>query len=666
MLEAVCFRPFIQGAPMRVFKNNLLKSFALISLFSAMTVSCAVQTEPTTLGERSARAAVDKAALFGGQEEIIKPVTLYEAMARAIKYNSDQRVALMEQAVAYGIADSASMELLPEVAATGGFSSRSKKLTVSADSFKTGQQTLEDSYIEDRTVRSGQLQMVYNVLDFGISYVNAKQASDRRYISEELRRKSIHQVIHEVRVAFWKAAAAQRIVDDLAVLIGSVQDELVRVNTGSAEKTREQLEEQKKLLMALQNLTELRNEVLTAKVELGALMNLPPNTEFTLDIPAEMDQVKIVKDFGQIDLEHFALVNRPELRIGDYEARIAEAEAKKEILRLFPGIEFEAGINYNSNSYLKNKNWAEAGIGVTWNLMKLFVQPKAIRLAKDREELERLRRLAMTMAVTTQVNVSFLQMRQAADAFEVADSLNQVDEGLWQKVCDSFGVWRVVTALIVVVVFLFLCADLCHRGMISQTYAVVMFIIDLSVICGSIYLVYYNEYKYWGAFRYISQHSYDLSKNRNSFVLRTKIFFIKKVISFASIEVVYSLFILTDMVLRLLNCSKNLFFAFSPFYIALLIIALGYTQKRDLHFDKELNRFWRGKEASSVYDLEDGKYQDVTELQKIKDFSIDQNDGYYDLEMCLDNSSKIKLISNADMEYLKKIEGELREFLELK
>lgn len=433
MLEAVCFRPFIQGSPMRVFKNNLLKSFTLISLFSAMTVSCAVQTDPTTLGERSARAAVDKAALFGGQEEIIKPVTLYEAMARAIKYNSDQRVALMEQAVAYGIADSASMELLPEVAATGGFSSRSKKLTVSADSFKTGQQTLEDSYIEDRTVRSGQLQMVYNVLDFGISYVNAKQASDRRYISEELRRKSIHQVIHEVRVAFWKAAAAQRIVDDLAVLIGSVQDELVRVNTGSAEKTREQLEEQKKLLMALQNLTELRNEVLTAKVELGALMNLPPNTEFTLDIPAEMDQVKIVKDFGQIDLEHFALVNRPELRIGDYEARIAEAEAKKEILRLFPGIEFEAGINYNSNSYLKNKNWADAGIGVTWNLMKLFVQPKAIRLAKDREELERLRRLAMTMAVTTQVNVSFLQMRQAADAFEVADSLNQVDEGLWQK-----------------------------------------------------------------------------------------------------------------------------------------------------------------------------------------------------------------------------------------
>jgi len=419
---------------MRLFKHNCLKNFALFAFVSALTASCAVQTDPTTLGERSSRAAVDKAALFGGQEEIIKPITLYEAMARAIKYNSDQRVALMEQAIAYGIADSASKDLLPEVAASGGFSSRSDRLAVSAKSVRTGAWTLPDSYIEDKTVRTGQLQIVYNVLDFGISYVNAKQASDRRYISEELRRKSIHQVIHEVRVAFWKAAAAQRIIEDLAVLIASVQDELVRVNAGHAtEKTQEQLEEQKKLLTALQNLTDLRNDILTAKAELGALMSLPPNADFTLDVPSEMDNAKVVKDFGQIDLEQFALVNRPELRINDYEARIAKAEAKKEILRLFPGIEFSAGINYNSNSYLKNKNWADAGIGVTWNLMNLFTQPKAIRLAKDKEELERLRRLAMTMAVTTQVNVSFLQLRQAAEAFEIANSLDEVNEGLWQK-----------------------------------------------------------------------------------------------------------------------------------------------------------------------------------------------------------------------------------------
>lgn len=418
------------------FKQNCkgYKAFLLPVLFSALTVSCTIQTEPTTLGERSARAAVDKAALFGGQEDIIKPVTLYEAIARAVKYNSDQRVALMEQAVAYGIAEASSVDLLPQLAASGGFATRSNRLAVSAKSVETGNQTLEESYIEDKTVRGAQLQVVYNVLDFGISYVNAKQASDKRYVSEEIRRKSVQQVVHEVRTAFWKAAAAQRIIEDMGVLIAAVQDELVRVNAGNlADKTTDQLKEQKKLLTALKTLTDLRNDILTAKAELGALMNLPPNAEFTLDIPADMDNPKIVKDLGQIDLEHFALVNRPELRINDYEARIAALEAKKEMLRLFPGIEFGAGINYNSNSYLKNKNWADAGMGVTWNLMNLFSRPQAIRLAKSKEELERLRRLAMTMAVMSQVNISYLQLRQAAEGFEVANSLDKVNDGLWQK-----------------------------------------------------------------------------------------------------------------------------------------------------------------------------------------------------------------------------------------
>ncbi len=413
---------------------RMYKAILLPVLFSVLTVSCTIQTEPTTLGERSARAAVDKAALFGGQEDIIKPITLYEAIARAIKYNSDQRVALMEQAVAYGVAESSSMDLLPQLAADGGFVTRSDRLAVSAKSVETGKQTLEESYIEDRTVRGAQLQVVYNVLDFGISYVNAKQASDKRYVSEEIRRKSIQQVVHDVRTAFWKAAAAQRIVEDMGVLIASIQDELVRVNADDVtNKTTDQLKEQKKLLTALKSLTDLRNDILTAKAELGTLMNLPPNVDFTLDIPAEMDNPKIVKDFGQIDLEHFALVNRPELRINDYEARIAALDAKKEILRLFPGIEFSAGINYNSNSYLKNKSWADAGIGVTWNLMNLFSRPQAIKLAKNREELERLRRLAMTMAVMSQVNVSYLQLKQAVEGFEVASSLDKVNDSLWQK-----------------------------------------------------------------------------------------------------------------------------------------------------------------------------------------------------------------------------------------
>ena len=404
------------------FKNTFLSTV----LFVSITASCAVQTEPTTLAQRSARAGVDRAELFRGQEEITKPVTLYEAVARAVKYNSSQRVAMMEQAMENGVS---SIDLLPKIAANGGFSTRSKRLAVSADPVKDGGTGLDESYIEDKTVRGANLQMAFNVLDFGISYVNAKQASDRHYIAEEIRRKSVQQIVHDVRAAFWKAAAAQRVVADMAVLIGATQDELVRVNARDvANKTVDQLKEQKRLLTALKKLTDMRDDILTAKAELAALMNLPPTADFVLDVPPEVDHPQIVHDLGQINLEQFALVNRPELRVNDYEARIAAAEARKEFLRLFPGIEFNAGVN---------KNWANAGIGVTWNLLDLFARPEAIRRAHNKQELERLRRLAMTMAVMTQVNVSYLELRQSAEAFEVARSMQKVDDGLWTRAYDA-------------------------------------------------------------------------------------------------------------------------------------------------------------------------------------------------------------------------------------
>ena len=404
----------------------MYKTLGFVLIAFGLT-ACSVSTLPTDIAERAARADVDKAALFGGQEEVTKPITLYEAIARAVKYNARQRVDAMEQAIVAGISDSATMDMLPQLAASGGFTTRSKRLAVSAKDANGG----ESLIVSDKNPREADLQTVFNVLDFGISYVNAKQASDRRFIAEEARRKSLQRLVHDVRAAYWRAAAAQRAAEDVNALTAALEQETVR--TSLSGNTVADLAEQRKLLQALQKLNALKKEVLTSKAELAALMNLPPATAFSLDIPKAMDAPRVVRDFGQIDLEHFALVNRPELRIGDYQARIAEREAKKEILRIFPGIEFSAGLNYDSNSYMKNKTWADAGIGVTWNLLGLFSRPQAIRTAKDKKALELLRRQALTVAVISQVNVSYLQLRQAADAFGVTDSLGVVTDKLWQK-----------------------------------------------------------------------------------------------------------------------------------------------------------------------------------------------------------------------------------------
>lgn len=411
------------------------KFLVALSLFAMLTAtSCTVSTNPTTAADRAARAERDVENLFKNQEKLHGPLTLYEAVARAVKYNSAQKVRRMEQGLAAGLADSATFEMLPSLAASAGFDSYNRKQGIYAQSVKDGTRSLEDSYVLDQNAGTADLQVVFNVLDFGVSYVKAKQASNEKFIAEEVMRKSLQRVIHDTRAAFWRAAAAQRVAADLDALTEAAQEELVRMKTDSyADKPLSELNAYKDMLTVLQDLTQMRKRILTAKSDLALLMNLSPNLDFSLDIPPEMDAMKVTQDLSGMDLEHFALVNRPELRISDYEARILKGEATKEFMRYFPGLEFSAGVAYDSNSYLYNQSWASAGVRVTWNLMSLFSRPQAIRLAEQKGELEEMRRLAMTMAVMSQVRVSSLELVQAGKSFEITASLDNVNDYVWKK-----------------------------------------------------------------------------------------------------------------------------------------------------------------------------------------------------------------------------------------
>ena len=71
----------------------------LASLVAAIFTGCAVQPVALTAEERQASITADLSAMFATQEPVQGAVTLEEAMARAIKYNLDHRLKLMEEAV---------------------------------------------------------------------------------------------------------------------------------------------------------------------------------------------------------------------------------------------------------------------------------------------------------------------------------------------------------------------------------------------------------------------------------------------------------------------------------------------------------------------------------------------------------------------------------------
>lgn len=398
------------------------------SLLALAISGCAVTSEPIERSVSEQRARSDLASMYKDQEPLSGPLTLHQAMARAVKYNLEGRLKIMEEALAKRQLDLASFDMLPRMALDAGYVGRNNTSGSSSQNVRTGEQSLVPSTSQDRDRRVADLTMVWNVLDFGVSYINAKQQGDQRLIVQERRRKVINTIVQDVRSAYWRAVAAERLLKQIDSLMARV--DAARDNSQSMSEQRigdpvQALGYQRSLIEATRQLEEQRRALSLAKTELATLINLPMGTELTLATPEDypIPELKV----GMASLEQEALASRPELREQDYQTRISTAETRKAMLRLLPGLELSAGGHYDSNSFLVNDKWADYGVKITWNLFNVISAPAAIDVAKAGEEVAKARRQAMSIAVLAQLYVANANYREALRQFETNQQLSNID-----------------------------------------------------------------------------------------------------------------------------------------------------------------------------------------------------------------------------------------------
>lgn len=402
--------------------------FFSISVLALAVGGCAVTSQPIDRSVSEQRAQQDLATMFKDQEPLSGPLTLHEAMARAVKYNLEARLKVMEEAMAQRQVDLATFDMLPRMALSAGYAGRNNVSASSSQSVNTGTQSLEPSTSQDRDRGVADLTMVWNVLDFGVSYVSAKQQGDQRLIVQERRRKVVHTIIQDVRSAYWRAVAADRLltqIDSLMARVAQARDNSQRLSEQRIGDPIQALSYQRALIEATRQLEEQRRALSLAKTELATLINLPLGTQVELapDAGYQMPELKIKLD----TLEQEALASRPELREQDYQARISAAETRKAMLRLLPGLEFSAGGHYDSNSFLVNQSWADYGVKVTWNLFNVLSAPAAIDVAKAGQEVADARRQAMSMAILAQLHVANANFREAQRQFQTSQQLAGLD-----------------------------------------------------------------------------------------------------------------------------------------------------------------------------------------------------------------------------------------------
>ena len=391
-----------------------------IGMVVLLISGCTVTPELLTEAEIQSRVNQDLHNLIQEQEPINGAIDLYEAMARALKYNLDVKVEVMKNMLAHQQLDLSHYDLLPRVAANAGYDGRSNFSGGISQSLLTGQTSLEPSTGTEKNVFDAELTLSWDVLDFGLSYILAQQAGDDLLAAEEEKRRVANRVMQEVRAAYWQAVSAERVLERIRIL-----GKWVRLSLKNSRMARERrldsplvsLKYERDLLSTKSEIQKLYEKLSVAKINLASLMNLEPGKSYQLVTPGRQEDLPAL----QVNLENWeykALLNRPELRVLDYQKRINAKETKAALLELMPSLNLSVGGNYSSNKFLFHNNWLSYGTRVSWNLLNIFRQPARLKVIEAQEKVLDTQRLAMTMTIMAQVHVGVA--RYAAMQAEVA------------------------------------------------------------------------------------------------------------------------------------------------------------------------------------------------------------------------------------------------------
>lgn len=411
------------------------RPFKLLATSAAaiLMVGCAsLNPEALSQQEIQAKSQSDLQKRIAEVAPISGAITLEEAIARALKYNLDHRAKSLEMALASGQLEAGKFDMLPRLLANAGYFSRDSDLVRRSQDVNGN--TYDNRYVSsERNHATQDLTLSWSMLDFGASYYSAKQNADRLLIATERRRKSMHTLIQNVRTTYWRALAAQTLSQRVSVAITEAEAALKDSRGMQAAKVRspgESLRFQRTLLDNLRQLEALQRELGTAKVELASLIGAAPGSVLILTEPTDAEPQALGMSLQAMEAQ--ALMQNADLREAHYNVRIAANDTRKAILKLMPGISFDYGTRRDDDRFLVDQHWQEASMRVSLNLFNLLSAPSQKRAAEAAESVMQARRMALQMAVFTQVHLSWHQYDDAVRQYQRAHAIADVDNQLAQ------------------------------------------------------------------------------------------------------------------------------------------------------------------------------------------------------------------------------------------
>lgn len=385
-----------------------------------LVAGCSVTPEPMTAEERSARSAADLKRINQMEYVPTQPITLNQAIARAVAFNLQRRVKEIEREIEDAELQTKSFEMLPSFDLDAARNDTSEKLSSSDDPIT-------------RTASAG---VTWNILDLGVSYARAQQQADEVLIAREKERKALQDIIREVRTAYWRAAGAQRLMGKVQAIARNIKvamRESRAMEKSGANDVVKSVAYRREIVESVRQALTLQRELREARSELAEHLNIRPGTPFKIATTTLASAIPVLP-MSLPEMERHALDNRPELRVEDYNERMSDWQAREALFDMLPGVKLTAGQNYSSDTFNLTPNWISTGFQLGMNLFDLFSGTSKMDAAEKRSELARQQRLAMTLAVMTQTHMAYIQFRNASQQMRLAREVARADRRLAQLV----------------------------------------------------------------------------------------------------------------------------------------------------------------------------------------------------------------------------------------
>ncbi|HHC24403.1 MAG TPA: TolC family protein [Desulfobacterales bacterium] len=348
------------------------------------------------------------------------PLTLNEAVSIGLENNLDIRISRVMADIATDDALVEKLKMLPQA----NFSSR------------VSQSSATSASDEDTLRRTASLALTWNVLDFGLSYIRARQSAISKEIRRMERLRQAQILTLDIASAYWKAVLAEQSLKKIRKIEHEINKYKTKAELMVSQRRLDPIASkaiEKKIVELAVTASNLQAEISGAKIDLCELMGVDPMTEFTPARESFKNYVKKMPAPDSLDprkLEMISLNNRPEFYSADLDIQIQQDEARAALLSMFPGISFDLTTYYDANSYYKNNFWITNGAGLTARLLSWPSQYVNWVNQIRTTDMVRLQRLLLTSGVIVQAHLALheyaVRLRQFElydDSFEIAEDL---------------------------------------------------------------------------------------------------------------------------------------------------------------------------------------------------------------------------------------------------